>query len=279
MLTRSMSVLRAAVGSLLLASPAVAQAPAFEAVSITAARASGPGIMRMRVAPNGDLSATAVSVLVLVTYAYDVPANPSPRLSGLPVSRDAFDIEAKAPANAVPAGLSESDTRRRVQEMIRGLLADRFKLVMRLEQKTMPVYALTVATGGPKLQKSTIVEKDCVLDTASPDGCHNFQMGRGHPLNARAIDMDDVARYIENWTDLPVVNRTALSGLFAVDTEGWRPMRLPPPPPDNPNAPPPPFEGLPAIFTVLGKLGLDLKKQEATVPVYTVEHIERPAVG
>jgi hypothetical protein len=28
---------------------------------------------------------------------------------------------------------------------------------------------------------------------------------------------------------------------------------------------------------VLRTLGLELKKQEATVPVYTVEHIERPA--
>jgi len=100
-------------------------------------------------------------------------------------------------------------------------------------------------------------------------------VGRGHPLNARAISMDDLAHYIENWTDLPVVNRTALSGLFAVETEGWRPMRLPPPPPSG-NPPAAGFEDLPTIFTVLRKLGLELKQEEATLPVYTVEHIERP---
>ena len=33
--------------------------------------------------------------------------------------------------------------------------------------------------------------------------------------------MDDLAHYIGNWTDLPVVNRTAVSGLFTVNTEGW----------------------------------------------------------
>ena len=87
--------------------------------------------------------------------------------------------------------------------------------------------------------------------------------------------MDDLALYIENWTDLPVVNRTAVSGLFAVETEGWTPMRLPPPPPGN--SPAASFDDLPTIFTVLRKLGLELKQQEATVPVYTVEHIERPA--
>ncbi|HEX5479582.1 MAG TPA: DUF3738 domain-containing protein [Dehalococcoidia bacterium] len=77
-------------------------------------------------------------------------------------------------------------------------------------------------------------------------------------------------------TDLPVVNRTALSGLFSLATEGWRPMRLPPPPPSG-NPPAAGFDDLPTIFAVLGKLGLDLKQQEATVPFYAVEHIERPA--
>src|SRR5262245_53853733 len=219
---------------LLVALPAVAQSQAFEVISIKPARSGDPRNMRMRVLPNGDLNASAVPVLMLLRYAYDVPVNPSPRLSGLPGWRDAYDIEAKAPANAVPPGLPESERRRRIQEMIRGLIADRFKLVMRVEQKTMPVYALTVASGGPNLQKSNIAAKDCTLDTGTPESCHNFIMGRGHPLNARAITMDDIVQYIENWTDLPVVNRTALSGLFAVETEGWSPMRLPPPPPGNP---------------------------------------------
>ena len=161
--------------------------------------------------------------------------------------------------------------------MIRGLLADRFRLVMRVENKTMSVYALIVARGGPKLQKSAITKKDCTFDT-DPEGCHNFVAGFGHPLNAKAIDMDDLAHYIGNWTDLPVVNRTALSGLFSVNTEGWFPMQLPPPPP---NATPDVnhFAGLPTIFMVLGKLGLELKRQEDILPVYTVERIERPAAN
>ena len=39
------------------------------------------------------------------------------------------------------------------------------------------------------------------------------------------------------------------------------------------------FAGLPTIFTVLGKLGLELKRQEDILPVYTVERIERPAAN
>ena len=57
------------------------------------------------------LNASAVPVLLLLSYAYDVPVNPSPRLSGLPGWRETYDIEAKAPANAVPAGLPESEKR------------------------------------------------------------------------------------------------------------------------------------------------------------------------
>ena len=39
------------------------------------------------------------------------------------------------------------------------------------------------------------------------------------------------------------------------------------------------FASLPNIFTVLGKLGLELHRQEEILPVYTVERIERPAAN
>ena len=60
--------------------------------------------------------------------------------------------------------------------------------------------------------------------------------------------------------------RTALTGaVFTVNTKAGPPCDCPPPPP---NATPAvnPFAGLPTIFTVLGKLGLELKRQEDTLP-------------
>jgi uncharacterized protein (TIGR03435 family) len=274
-----MSVFRQAVVLLLVALPSLAQPHAFATVTIKPARSADPRNARVQVLPNGDLIASAVSLITLLSYAYDVPVNPSPRLSPLPdwTLLEKYDIEAKAPANAIPPNLLDSELRSRKQQMIRELLADSFRLVMRAENKTMSVYVLTVAGGGPALQKSAIAEQDCALVTA-PVPCHSFAGGLGHPLNAKAIDMDDLVHYIGNWTDLPVVNRTALRGLFTVNTEGWTPMRLPPPPP---NAAPAanPFAGLPTIFTVLGKLGLELKRQEDILPVYTVERIARPAAN
>src|SRR5215471_13748109 len=270
-----MSVFRQALVCLLLAFPTVAQSPSFASITIKPAHSSDAHDTRMQVQPNGDLIARAVPVIRLLSFAYDLPVNPSPRLTHLPdwTVREWYDIEAKASTNAIPPGLPDREARSRVQQMIRGLLADRFRLVMRTENRTMAVYSLTVASGGPKLQKSDIAEKDCSFET-DPQVCHNFIGGLGHPLNAKAINMDDLADYISNWTDLPVVNRTGLRGLFTVNTVGWVPMRLPPPPPNSTsdvNA----FAGLPTIFSVLDKLGLELKRQEETLPIYTVERIER----
>lgn len=269
-----MSKLSKAVVVLLLALPAVAQAQAFETISIKPAASKDPRSISMRVLANGDLEASAVPPGLLLQYAYDVPFNGSPRFVDAPGPPGRYDITAKAPANAIPASLSASEKRIRAQKMLRGLLADRFKLVVRVDQKTMPVYVLTVASGGPKFAKSTIA-KDCLFDMRSQESCQGFVAGRGHPLTARAVTMDDLVQHIESWTDLPVVNRTALSGLFAVEGEGWKPMRLPPRPPEFPQVPN--FDDLPPLFTVLGKLGLELKKQEVTVPVYTVERFEPPA--
>ncbi len=268
-----------AVVLLLIALPAVAQPQAFSTITIRPARSTDSHSARMQVLPDGDLITRAVPVITLVSYAYDVPVNPSPRFSPLPdwTFRERYDIEAKAPANAIPSGPRDGETRKLIQQMIRRLLADRFGLVMGVENKRMPAYALTVANGGSKLDKSVVGEKDCTFDT-DPEGCHNFVGGLGHPLDGKAIDMDDLAKYIGNWTDLPVVNRTALNGLFAVKTEGWVPMRLPPPPP-NVTAVANPFAGLPTIFTVLSNLGLDLKQEEDILPVYTVERIERPSAN
>jgi uncharacterized protein (TIGR03435 family) len=269
-----MSVFYKAVTYLLMALPTVAQSQTFATVTISPARSADPADERTQLLPGGEWIAIGVPVIRLLSSAYDVPVNPSPRLSSLPILLERYDIRAQAPANAISLSIPESELRNRVQQMIRGLLADRFGLVMKVEQRTMPAYALTVASEGPKLQKSAIAEKDCAFNTG-PEGCHYFVGGLGHPLNASAINIDDLVHYIENWTDLPVVNRTALSGLFTVNTVGWIPMRLPPPPPGTTLAGDP-FAGLPTIFTVLGKLGLELRRQEATVPVYTVEHIERP---
>jgi uncharacterized protein (TIGR03435 family) len=267
---------RFAVGLLVTAS-AFAQAQSFATIDVEPARSVDPQSIRVRVLPNGDLIGTSVNVITLMSEGYGVPSNPSERLSALPswVYSERYDINAKAPAHAKRPDFSADKKHELVRQMFRQILTERFRQVVHVENRRMPVYALAVATGGPKLKKSSLASQDCIFDTA-PDGCHSFVIGFGHPLNAKAIDMYDLAHYIENWTDLPVVNKTALDGLFSMSTEGWRPMKLPPPPPNGVGNVD--FTHLQSIDAVLGGVGLELRRQDEILPIYVVEHIERPSM-
>jgi uncharacterized protein (TIGR03435 family) len=265
-----MSLFRWALLCFFVAVPAMAQSQTFEKITIRPVRSVDPRGMRLQVLPDGELIAHAVLVIDPISYAYDVPSNPSPRLNALPdwIYGDRYDIEAKPPPHAITTTSRDGETQLRVKQMIRCLLADRFGLVMRVDRQRMPTYAMTVSSSGLRLQPSAVTPKDCIFDTA-PEGCHAFANGFGHPLNANAVS-------IENWTDLPPVNRTNLSSLFIMHTEGWL-MRLPPPPPNGNGRVD--FSSLPTIFTVLGKLGLELHRQYLILPVYTIEGFEHPAVN
>lgn len=267
--------------------PALAQAPGFEVVSIKPNRSQDFRSIGFRTLPGGRLTATNLPVRMLVVFAYDVPMNPSERISGLPewTIQERYDVEARAPEGAVPQGLPDSEFRSRMRGMVQGLLADRFGMKVRRETRDMTAWALEVAKDGPKLKKAAYGENDCASVPDGAPSCHNFFGGQGRGLHATAVNMSDLAHYIENWTDHPVVEKTGLTGLYSMDTDGWTPMRMPPPPVGNvPNpAARPNGDGdmsdpaRPTLFMVLKKLGLELKQEKAPVDCYVVEHIERPA--
>jgi uncharacterized protein (TIGR03435 family) len=283
-----MRALRLAFFTLLLALPTAAQSPAFEVVSIKVNPTEDFRSMRMKVLPGGRFTATALPLRMLLVYAYKLPMNPSERLTGVPewANRTAYDIDAKPPDGAFPAGIPEAEASAKMRAMLQVMLVDRFKLAMRRETKDTTIYALTVASGGPKLDASSIQEKDCSIGPTDGPSCHQFMGGQGRGLHAKAVNMADLGGYIENWTDHPVVDRTGLNGLYAMDTEGWTPMRAAPPadPTPNPLARPSGDGDMsdparPTLFMVLKKLGLDLKPQKGPADIYIVEHMEKPTVN
>jgi len=81
----------------------------------------------------------------------------------------------------------------------------------------MPIYAITIAKGGPKLDRAGIEEKDCPSSTVE---CHVVLGGRGRGLHARAADMSDLAHAVESFADRPVIDRTAIEGLYRLETKG-----------------------------------------------------------
>ena len=95
--------------------------------------------------PPGRFTATNIPLKVLITNAYQLSFF---QVVGGPgwVSTDRFDIAAKAPDGAPPE---------QTRAMVRTLLKDRFKLVVHMETRDTPIYALVKARAddrlGPKL--------------------------------------------------------------------------------------------------------------------------------
>jgi uncharacterized protein (TIGR03435 family) len=167
----------------------------------------------------------------------------------------------------------------RIKSMLQGLLAERFQLRLRHSVKEMPVYAVTVARGGPKLKAASVLESECMTATLDPP-CHQVYGGVGRGLHGKAITIADVARYAESWSDRPLVDRTGLTGLYEVDTEGWVPMEMRPPAPDGTPASPEAVAmadpARPTLFVIMDRMGLKLGPAKGAVDVYLIEHVEKP---
>jgi uncharacterized protein (TIGR03435 family) len=144
---------------------------------------------------------------------------------------------------------------------------------MRRDLKEQPVYAVVPGKGALKLQKTKLQEKDCVEDAAGVNPCHRLVGGMGRGLHGKAVTIADIASFVENWTDRPVVDKSGLKDLYEIDTDGWTPMVGPADAGSD--------EGLndptrPTLFMVFEKIGLKLEAQRAAVETFTIEHLERP---
>jgi uncharacterized protein (TIGR03435 family) len=185
----------------------------------------------------------------VIMGAYNVGQN---EIIGGPdwLDQDKFDIQAKA-------GQSIGDEA--LMKMLRALLADRFKLAIHRENKTIPVYVLGIAKNGPKLEKSE-------------SGEASSGNGQGH-LEGRHIDMAGLAWRLGRKLDRPVVDRTELPGAFNYKLE-WTPEEELAKKAAQPNAALP---DLPSIFVAIQQqLGLKLEPQRAPVEILVIDHAEKP---
>jgi bla regulator protein BlaR1 len=232
--------------------------------------------------PSGRMSAKNVPVFGLVVMAYNLPFS-GPRLTGLPkeLAMERFDIEAVAPNGSIPAGASTLVREQKMRLMLQSLLEDRFKMKIRRETKVMPVYAVVVGKNGPKLTKAKIEEKDCPEGPkgVNPRACHEFRGGMGRGLHADAVTMADLVEAVSNWADRPVVDRTGLEGLFAIETEGWAPMQ-----PRGPDANEAETKAMsdparPTLYMIFDRLGLKMESSKGEIETFTIEHMEKPTAN
>lgn len=274
-------LIRAKILPLILAAAAMpAQTPAqppagaryaFAAVSVkpnTSAdfRGMGMGFHGLR------FEAHNAPVYFVIAEAYNVPFQ-STRLTGGPdwLRSGRFDIDAVADQDTLPPGLADSARRERLRAMLQALLADRFQLVVRTETKEIPAYAEVLGKGGLKLAKSAIAEKDCDDST-----CHTFAGGRGRGMHSKAADLSDLALYVSNWTDLPVVDQTGVKGLFQIDTKPWVSLESKAPSPGEKGEDGTELADLSTVFTVFTEMGLKLERSKAVMEMYTIERASKP---
>ena len=156
------------------------------------------------------------SIIDLISVAYDVKAE---KIAGGPswLEMDRFDVIAKVPAGtkaetmpgSAPGALPDT-----LKEMLQFLLADRFKLVLHKDTRSLSGYALTA---GKTLQLKK-------ADGSGETGCR-FQPSTDSGNTAiryacRNVSMEALASLwpgLRGTPDEPVVDKTALEGLWNFD--------------------------------------------------------------
>jgi len=165
---------------------------------------------------------------------------------------DRFEIQAKVPPNATKSDL---------ETMLQHLLAERFHLAVRREERDMAGYQLVVDAKGIKMKESAGSEPSMHVD-----------FGFGPIVDYRIIgNMQSIAVLadtLEKRLSIPVRDMTGLTGLydfqlvFAVEDAAAAG-----------SGPPPALEFLPAA--VRSQLGLRLDRSRIKVPVLVVEGADR----
>jgi bla regulator protein blaR1 len=211
------------------------------------------------------------------------------RVSGGPgwIDSERYDIDAKLEDSQVAAleKLPPQEGIMQIKLMVQSLLADRLGLTVKNTTLTVPVYALVVAKGGPKLQET-------VPGSPSPieiQGHPVTVLARAGEVRGHAIPVSTLAQWIsQNELGRPVVDRTGLKGKYDVDLK-WTPdfngSRMPPGPPGMMPGPssgtgtaPPPDTSSPSIFTAIQEqLGLKLEPSTGAEDAIVIAHIEKPS--
>jgi len=145
------------------------------------------------------------------------------------------------------------------RRMLQKLLSDRFGLRMHNDRRELSVYTLTVAKGGPKLEKS---QSD--PDALSDQSGHGI--GPQQYMKFTNDIMTDFARFLQLMVDRPVIDETKLSGRYDF-TLLWTPDELRAAEPGV----------APGLFTaVQQELGLELKAARAPTDVFVIDAATQP---
>jgi uncharacterized protein (TIGR03435 family) len=269
-------------------------APRFEVASIRPCKPdSGPARKGDRKSLDGRKSTPVAlhlncqTVMSLIQWTYvNFAADRFNPLGSVPIlggpgwiQSDLYEIHAKAEHPQSQGALNGS--------MLRVLLEERFQLKMSRRTREAPVFALTIAKDGPKLQP------------AQPGGCivfdpeHPPQLEPGKPFpqacgmsrltnngwDVPGATMTELCRLLADNLDRNVIDKTGLAGKFDVHLSlSAADLGHPGAGQHDPAAPATDAtDAAIAIKSALQKVGLRLASSRGTEQVLVIDHIEKPS--
>jgi uncharacterized protein (TIGR03435 family) len=215
----------------------------FDVVSVKLNKTGSPAIVEPDPRPDG-FAVVNMPINHLIGDVYGIRDD---LISGSPswLVYDHYDVEGKV--TSFDSGGSQSLSGAQRAEMMRSLLTDRFKLVVHIETKELPIYDLIVDKNGPKLQES------------SPNQQRSFS---GRTFRARAVTIPFLADRLSVRLQRTVVDKTGLTGKYDFDLS----LDLSDP------------SGVPSLFPALQEqLGLKLVPTKGPVQTLVIDHVERPS--
>lgn len=265
--------------------------PRFEVVSIKLNHSGDPGRGSISFQSPGRLTATDVTVKLLIRFAYNIKDF---QLSGGPnwINSEGYDIDAKV-EDSVVEQLQKLPTEQRLDQnrrMVQSLLADRFKLSVTRSTKKLPVYALVVAKGGPKLEDVTppAVQGSPVPPASAPIGgsvASPPPPGKGTMLSvsggeakltAKSMSIANLLGILSQQLGRQILDETGLKGIYNFTLQ-YRPDSQIPGLQGPADAPLPDSSGT-SIFTALQEqLGLRLESTKGPMDIIVIDHIEEPS--
>ena len=225
----------------LLAVMAQSDRPAYEVVSIKISDSGSNGMSGyIGIGRGGAISLRNVTLHFLIGMAYELPDY---RIAGGPAWMEAlrYHVDAK-PTSSVSQSVA--------RQMMQTLLADRFRLQVHHENKTVGGYRLAAPKGDAKMVK---------LSQGDPVGFRIAQPGRveGH---GTITMLTSVLRAI---LGAPVDDATGITDAYDMSLE-WSPDEMS-------------DDGKPSIFSALTEhLGLVLSAEKVPIDVLVIDHAEKP---
>ena len=249
-----------------------AQRPAFEVASVKV-NADCVGDRQDEQFSPGRLSVTCITLSNLIQAAYVTFAdgrskNPVRlRVVDLPdwARSSRFNLTAKAGGDAPMEQM--------FGPMLQSLLEDRFSLALHRETRELPVYTMTLAKSGLRIQPTK--EGSCIpldlnhANEPSPKFCGRM-MGRVNGAlvidDAYGMTLPEIAsRFLANRLDRPVIDKTGIPGIFDAHLEFSR---------DNEN--PADDSAAASIFTAAQEqLGLKLSAGKGPVEVLVIDRVKQ----